>query len=350
MPSLSASGNRRTRPERRAGCRRSRSRLRGMSAHPHSHVTRSVQMPHSSSSTQSSTSSQMPSASASAAQSPPQTPRASSWLPSSIAFRDVRASAIVDGVGAVADAALVEFANAVVAVVTDAVSIGVCRAVATTDAKRVKLVAVQSQSPSGCPHIHIRKRHQDRCRCRTRRRLRHSRRRRHRCHRHRHLPRSHRHTRCVELPSCRVFRDVRTSARVDLTWPVAAHSSSSPTHGSTSSRCHRHLHPHAITATDAESVESRNRLLRECRCLTHSIHIARTVTLSLCNALASAHAASSKSRHEPFSSVEIARRFVGAARDFIHIAHAVSIEVKQHHSTAQTTILIGIAKVCCQCL
>ena len=44
---------------------------------------RPLQMPHSSSSpTHGSTLSQMPSASSSAAQSPPQTPRASSWLPS----------------------------------------------------------------------------------------------------------------------------------------------------------------------------------------------------------------------------------------------------------------------------
>ena len=140
-----------------------------------------LQMPHSSRPHTSSTSSQMPSASSSAAQSPPQTPRASSWLPS------------------------------------------------------------QSQSPSGCPHIHTRRWRQGRCRCRTRRVLhtwidvvtnaigifvgRAV---------------TAADTEGVKLVAVAVavaFWDVRTSALVDGARPLQMlHSSSSPTHGSTLSQ------------------------------------------------------------------------------------------------------------------
>ena len=101
-------------------------------------------MPHSSSSpTQSSTSSQMPSASASAAQSPPHTPkRRARFRRSRSPFWDVRTSALVDGARTVADAALVEFAHAVVHVVTDAIGIGVRCAVTSTHAQGVELVSV----------------------------------------------------------------------------------------------------------------------------------------------------------------------------------------------------------------
>ena len=75
----------------------------------------------------SSSSSQMPSASTSAAQSPPQTPRASSLVSVTVAvsFGDVRTTALVDGTRSVADTALVVGANTVVYVVTDAIGIGV---------------------------------------------------------------------------------------------------------------------------------------------------------------------------------------------------------------------------------
>jgi hypothetical protein len=51
-----------------------------------------------------------------------------------VAFRDVRTSALVDGARPVADAALVDIADAVVNVVTNAIGILVCHAVTTTDA------------------------------------------------------------------------------------------------------------------------------------------------------------------------------------------------------------------------
>ena len=59
-----------------------------------------------------------------------------------VSFGDVRTSTLVDGTWSVADAALVEFADAVIDVVTDAIGIGVRCAVTTTDAEGVELVAV----------------------------------------------------------------------------------------------------------------------------------------------------------------------------------------------------------------
>ena len=59
-----------------------------------------------------------------------------------IAFGDVGASAFVDVARSVADATRIELAHAVVDVVTDAIGIGVRRAVATTDTQGVELVPV----------------------------------------------------------------------------------------------------------------------------------------------------------------------------------------------------------------
>ena len=59
-----------------------------------------------------------------------------------VSFRDVRTSALVDLSGAVADATCVEFSNAWVYVVTDAIGIGVFRAVTATHAQGVELVPV----------------------------------------------------------------------------------------------------------------------------------------------------------------------------------------------------------------
>jgi hypothetical protein len=59
-----------------------------------------------------------------------------------IAFRDVGTSALVDRAWSVADAALVEFADAVVYVVTNAIGIGVGSAVATAYAEGVELVSI----------------------------------------------------------------------------------------------------------------------------------------------------------------------------------------------------------------
>ena len=79
---------------------------------------------------------------ASAAQSPPQTPRASSWLPSQSQSPRRLHNRTVDGAGSVADPAVVELSDTVVHVVADAVSIEVSRAIATADAEGVELVAV----------------------------------------------------------------------------------------------------------------------------------------------------------------------------------------------------------------
>ena len=85
----------------------------------------------------------------SAAQSPPP-PKASSWFPSqSQSSWDVRTSALVDGARTVADAALVEFAHAVVDVVADAIGIGVRCAVTAAHAQASSWFPSQSQSPSG---------------------------------------------------------------------------------------------------------------------------------------------------------------------------------------------------------
>ncbi|MEC7440104.1 MAG: hypothetical protein VX802_04560, partial [Pseudomonadota bacterium] len=59
-----------------------------------------------------------------------------------VSFRNVRASTLVDGARSVADAALVVRSDTVVDVVTDAVGIGVRCTVTATDAERVKLVAI----------------------------------------------------------------------------------------------------------------------------------------------------------------------------------------------------------------
>ena len=59
-----------------------------------------------------------------------------------IAFGDVGASAFVDLTGAIADATRIELAHAVVDVVTDAIGIGVFRAVAPTHAEDIELVPV----------------------------------------------------------------------------------------------------------------------------------------------------------------------------------------------------------------
>ena len=85
MPSASVSAVRDPpqTPRASAGCRHSRNHLRGCRAAALVDLSGPLQTPQASRApTQSSTSSQMPSASASAVQDPPQTPRASSWLPS----------------------------------------------------------------------------------------------------------------------------------------------------------------------------------------------------------------------------------------------------------------------------
>ena len=58
-----------------------------------------------------------------------------------IAIRDVLAAAVAHGAGSVADAAFIDLADAVVHIVADVVSIGIGRAVATADAEGVELVA-----------------------------------------------------------------------------------------------------------------------------------------------------------------------------------------------------------------
>ena len=86
----------------------------------------------------------MPSASASSAQSPPHTPKSVELVSVAVAvaFRDVSTSALVDLTWSVADATRVEFAHAVVDVVTDAIGIGVFSAVTATHAEGVELVSV----------------------------------------------------------------------------------------------------------------------------------------------------------------------------------------------------------------
>ena len=59
-----------------------------------------------------------------------------------VAFGEVGAPACVDVAGTVADATGVEFAHAVVDVITDAIGIGIRGAVAATDAQGVKLVTL----------------------------------------------------------------------------------------------------------------------------------------------------------------------------------------------------------------
>ena len=59
-----------------------------------------------------------------------------------VALRDVRTSALINLARAVADAALVEFSNTWIDVVTNAIGILVGRAVTTTYAQGVKLVAI----------------------------------------------------------------------------------------------------------------------------------------------------------------------------------------------------------------
>ena len=59
-----------------------------------------------------------------------------------IAFRDVCAAARIDLTGAIAHATRVQRADAVIHVITNAIGIGVCRAVTTTNAQGVELVAV----------------------------------------------------------------------------------------------------------------------------------------------------------------------------------------------------------------
>ena len=190
-----------------------------------------------------------------------------------IAFGDVRTSAFVDLPRTVADAAGVECANAVIHVVTDAIGIGVRRAVATTDAQGIELVAVavavafrdvsastfvnlsrtvadatsvvrahqsstSSQMPSasasaahprhrrprrrvgfrrsrnhrrGCRRIRIRRSHRGHCRCHAS--SSHARQHRHRCHRHRRLPCSRPHTRQGRRVGSRRSRNRRRGCR-----------------------------------------------------------------------------------------------------------------------------------------
>ena len=82
-------------------------------------------------------------------ESPPHTPKASSWLPSQSqsSFWDVRTSALVDGARTVADAALVELAYAVVHVITDAIGIGVRCAVTAAHSQARRAGFRRSRSP-----------------------------------------------------------------------------------------------------------------------------------------------------------------------------------------------------------
>ena len=66
-----------------------------------------------------------------------------------VAGWDVRTSTFVDLAWTVANATGIQRAYAIVDVVTDAIGIGVCRAVTATNAQGVELVPSQSQSPSG---------------------------------------------------------------------------------------------------------------------------------------------------------------------------------------------------------
>ena len=113
-------------------------------------------------------------------------------------IRDVRTSALVDGARTVADAAvLVVRTHAVVDVVAE------CHRhrrplpashLHTHQARRAGFRRSRSLL-LGCQNIRTRRWRQDRCRCRTRRTHPRSRRRRRRCHRHRRPLRSHRRTR-----------------------------------------------------------------------------------------------------------------------------------------------------------
>ena len=91
-----------------------------------------------------SSASQRPFPLSSASQDPPQTPKASSWLPSQSQspFWDVGATAFVNLAWAVAHATGVEFTNTGVYVVADAVAVLVGGAVTPAFAHHVKLVAV----------------------------------------------------------------------------------------------------------------------------------------------------------------------------------------------------------------
>ena len=100
----------------------------------------------------SSTSSQMPSLSWSAAHVPPHTPRASIWFPSQSQFASGMSStpAFVDVAWPVADATGVQFVNALVDVVTNAIVALVGPACASVHTPRdVKLVSVKSSLSSG---------------------------------------------------------------------------------------------------------------------------------------------------------------------------------------------------------
>ena len=60
---------------------------------------------------------------------------------------DVCAPALVDGSGAVAYTAGIECPDAVVDVIADAIAVGICRAIATTDVECVELVSVAVAVP-----------------------------------------------------------------------------------------------------------------------------------------------------------------------------------------------------------
>ena len=156
--------NLRTRRGRRVGCRCNRSlRLGCLRIRTRRCRQGPLQTPHASNvPTQLSTSSQTPSPSVSAEQVPPQTPRASSWFPlqSQSSSGMSVASAFVDVARSIANATGVKRSDAVVHVVTDAISILVCGHVPPHTPRASSWLPPQSQSPSGMSRIRIRRRHQ----------------------------------------------------------------------------------------------------------------------------------------------------------------------------------------------
>ena len=104
--------------------------------------------------------------------SSPQTPRASSWDHSCSLRACWSQSAVVDRARPVADPAVIVGADAVIDIVTQTVTVRICRAVPIADAEGVELVAVAVAVPGGDVHrIRSRRWRRVRCRCRSRRRL-----------------------------------------------------------------------------------------------------------------------------------------------------------------------------------
>ena len=270
-----------------------------------------------------------------------------------VTFRDVNASTLVDVAGAVAFTACVQFTDTGIDVVTNAISIHIGCTGSAANAQGVKLVALavaiafRDASTTACKHRAWTVAHAASVQF---------------SHTFVDIVTNAIHVvvcgtisaafteriQCVAIAIAIASRDTFTAAFINLTWTVAHTTRVRGTHAVI------HIVADAIGIDILQAIAS---TFIQCVKLvavavavafwdavtpTHSAFVklvAGAVALSLRNARASAHATLIQRKARTVFirgfRIVVARRNIGAARNLVRVADAITIKVKQHHSTAQ---------------